>query len=125
MDKNINTPIERDGIIYHLEAPRRRAMESKEQARRREAAKHTLMMIGMSPNLVGYYYLAEVIAMAAKQYNDGDWLIEISKLEEQVAIAHKKSPAAIERAIRYAISKSYAPEITAARIINTVADLIQ
>lgn len=119
------TPVIHDGIIYKPEAPRRRAMESKEQARRREAAKHTLMMIGISPNLVGYYYLAEVIALAAERYHDGDWCIQVSKLEEQVAIAHKKAPAAIERAIRYAITKSYAPEITAARIINTVADLIQ
>lgn len=114
-----------DGVVHHKGRPVRRAFESEERARRREAAKMSLLMMGMSPNLVGYYYLAEAISMAAEKYAAGDWQIWVSKLYEQIAIERKTSPASIEKAVRYAIEKSYAsPEITAARVINTIADMI-
>ena len=115
-------------FIRAMETPvqkQRRTMESPEQARRREAAKMYLMMMGMSPNLIGFYYLAECVALAAEKYSEGDWMIYVSKLMEQVAIDRKKSTASIEKAIRYAIEKSCcSPEITAARVINTLADMI-
>lgn len=122
---SITAAVEVDGIVYKPGKPYRKPMEDKETARRREAAKMSLMMIGMSPNHIGYYYLAECIALAAKAYHEGDWMVYVGKLMEQVAIEHHKKTEAVERCIRYAIDQSYAAKgMTAGRIINTIADMI-
>lgn len=90
-----------------------------------ESACMALKLAGLIPAYRGYFYLAECIATVSEKYNNSEWEIKLFDVYEQVAIKHQTTPGNIERNIRTAIQSAYLnPNVTAWRLISTIADLI-
>lgn len=69
--------------------------------------KEMLIRMGVSPDLMGYHYLAEAIAMQRERLDAGEKIKPCMKVYADIAKAHKETPASIERAMRFAIEKAF------------------
>lgn len=69
--------------------------------------KRTLQECGITPDIKGYHYLAEAIAIKEKANADNDFNKPVMEIYEEIAGKFSTTASRVERAIRHAVGKSF------------------
>lgn len=70
----------------------------------RDRARNALIKIGVLPNLEGYHYLLEAVTSTTETVLQNK-IPSYTKLNEQIAEKYGTTPSAVERAMRYTVSR--------------------
>lgn len=83
--------------------------------------KKLLQELGVTPDIKGYHYLAEAIAIKARANQNNDFAKKHTIIYEEVAEKFETTYARVERAIRHAVGKAFGTmSITLRNLFGTV-----
>lgn len=76
----------------------------------------------ITPNVKGFHYLLNAIAITENEYKNGNWYVKMCDIYETLAQKFNTTKYAVEHAMRDCISKSKANGITVGEYITSTAD---